>query len=161
MARGKYEYWLTKEGLTLLEGWARDGLVDAQLAHNIGISTCTLYEWKRRFPEIGEALKKGKEIVDMEVENALLKRALGYSCTEVIEEESSEGNRRRETKKFIPPDVTAQIFWLRNRKPEKWRNNPEGVVVEEQSTGVIVLAAAEMEPGEEPSGGKNEKKGRK
>lgn len=158
MARGKYEYWLTKEGLTLLEGWARDGLVDAQLAHNIGISTCTLYEWKRRFPKIGEALKKGKEIVDIEVENALLKRALGYSYTETMTEESDDGTKYRETTKFVPPDTTAQIFWLRNRKPEKWRNNPEGVVVEEQSTGVIVLAAAELMPEATPDIDETEQK---
>lgn len=99
MARGKFEYWLTDDGLTLLEGWARDGLVDGQIAHNMGISTGTLYEWKKKFPDISESLKKGKEVVDFEVENALLKKALSG-------------------------DVTAQIFWLKNRRPDKWRDKP-------------------------------------
>lgn len=125
MARGKYEYWRTSDGLILLEGWARDGLTDEQLADKIGIAVSTLYDWKNKFSDISEALKKGKEIVDMEVENALLKRALGYSYTEVMTEESTEGTKRRETVKFIPPDTTAQIFWLKNRRPDKYRDKPE------------------------------------
>lgn len=97
MAKGKYEYWRTTDGLILLQGWARDGLKDEQIAHNCGIAVKTLYEWKNRYSDICDALKKGKEIVDYEVENALLKRA-------------KQG------------DVTAQIFWLKNRRPEKWRD---------------------------------------
>ena len=99
MARGKFEYWLTKDGLTLLEGWARDGLTDEQIAHNVGITATTLYEWKKRFSKISEALKKGKEVVDYDVENALLNKALAG-------------------------DTTAQIFWLKNRRPDKWRDKP-------------------------------------
>ena len=55
----KYEEWLTEEGLILIQGWARDGLVDEQIAHNMGISTTTLYEWKNKFPELAQAIKKG------------------------------------------------------------------------------------------------------
>lgn len=124
MAHGKFEYWLTEDGLTLLEGWARDGLTDEQIAHNCGITAATLYEWKKRFSDISEALKKGKEVVDIQVENALLKRALGYSYDEVMEEQSDDGCKRRVTTKFIPPDVTAQIYWLKNRRPDKWRDKP-------------------------------------
>lgn len=126
MARGKFEYWLTKDGLTLLEGWARDGLTDEQLAHNIGISTGTLYDWKKKFPQISEALKKGKEVVDIQVENALLKRALGYDYQEEkVERSDKDGVKVTQTLKHIPPDTTAQIFWLKNRRPDKWRGKPE------------------------------------
>ena len=97
MAKGKYQEWLTPEGLLKLEGWARDGLTDEQIAENIGITAATLYEWKKRFSDISEALKKGKEVVDFEVENALFKNA-------------------------INGDTTAQIFWLKNRRPDKWRD---------------------------------------
>ena len=97
MAKGKFEYWRSADGLILLQGWARDGLTDEQIAHNIGIKRQTLYEWKAKFPDINDAIKKGKDIVDYEVENALFKRA-------------KQG------------DVTAQIFWLKNRRPEKWRD---------------------------------------
>ena len=102
----KYEYWLTEDGLVLLEGWARDGLTDETIADKCGISTSTLYDWKKKHLEISEALKKGKEIVDFEVENALLNEALS-------------GN------------VTAQIFWLKNRRTDKWRDKPEGMATEQ------------------------------
>lgn len=126
MARGKFEYWLTEDGLTLLEGWARDGLTDEQLAEKIGINPCTLYDWKKRFPEISNALKKGKEIVDIQVENALLKRALGYDFQEErVERSDKDGVKVIQTIKHIPPDTTAQIFWLKNRRPDKWRDKPE------------------------------------
>ena len=143
MAKGKFTYWLTDDGLLLLEGWARDGLTDEQIAQKIGIKTSTLYDWKNRFPEISEALKKGKEVVDIEVENALLKRALGYSYTETTRElqqnvltGENELVVTKTVEKFIPPDTTAQIFWLKNRKPEEWRDNQAVVVsglAEEQS----------------------------
>lgn len=100
MAKGKYAKWIKPDGLTLLEGWARDGLVDEQIADKMGITTSTLYAWKQKYSEISEALKKGKEVVDYEVENALLKQA-------------REGN------------TTAIIFWLKNRQPNKWRNKPD------------------------------------
>ena len=129
MAKGKYEYWLSPEGLLKLEGWARDGLIDEQIAANAGINPATLYDWKKRYSKISEALKKGKEIVDIQVENALLKRALGYSYEEVTHEicEDTEngGTELRVTKivtKEVVPDTTAQIFWLKNRRPDKWRD---------------------------------------
>lgn len=148
MAKGKYQRWLLPEGLTLLEGWARDGLVDAQIAHNMGVSTTTLYDWKNRFPSISEALKKGKEVVDYQVENALLKRALGYEYTEVMVEESDEGTKRRETVKQVAPDVTAQIYWLKNRRPGRWRDRPQEDSGDagNQGTGVVLLAPVEEEP---------------
>ena len=126
MANGKYEYWLTSDGLLLLEAWARDGLIDEDIAHNVGISPATLYEWKKRFPEISEALKRGKEVVDIQVENALFKRAMGYEYeeTKIIISEK-DGKRVETVKKQMPPDTTAQIFWLKNRKPEKWRDRVE------------------------------------
>lgn len=124
MAKGKYQRWLEPEGLQLLEGWARDGLTDEQIADNMGISTSTLYDWKNKYSEISEALKKGKEIVDIQVENALLKRALGYSYSEVTTEKYGNKIKQKITKKQVVPDTTAQIFWLKNRRPDKWRDKP-------------------------------------
>lgn len=99
---------------------------------------------EKRFPEISEALKKGKEIVDIQVENALLKRALGYSYTEVMTEESTDGSKHRETVKFVPPDTTAQIFWLKNRRPEFWRDKPrEAASPDQREDDPLTLALKE------------------
>ena len=125
MAKGKYEYWLTPEGLLKLEAWARDGLIDEQIAKNMGITPSTLYEWKKNYSEISESLKKGKEVVDIQVENALLKRALGYSYKEIKEEKTVDGKRVTVTTKEVVPDTTAQIFWLKNRRPERWRDKQD------------------------------------
>ena len=112
MAKSKVEKWLTPEGLTLLAGWARDGLTDEQIANNMKISVATLYVYKNKHQEILETLKKNKEIVDYEVENALYKNAIN-------------GN------------VTAQIIWLKNRKPDKWRDKP--VESTDKDDGVVIV----------------------
>lgn len=127
MAKGKYQEWLTPEGLLKIEGWARDGLVDKQIAANIGVSERTFTDWKSKYSAISSALKKGKEVVDRQVENALLKRALGYEYEEVKEKfEGGVLTERTVTKKEVVADTTAQIFWLKNRKPDTWRDKPEG-----------------------------------
>lgn len=119
----KYEDWLTPEGLLLIEGWARDGLTDDQIAHNMGINTSTIYDWKKKYPDFSNALKKGKEVVDRLVENALLKRALGYSYEETkLVHSDKDGDKIEKTVKEVVPDTTAQIFWLKNRKPKDWKD---------------------------------------
>lgn len=129
MAKGKYHEWLEPEGLLKIEGWARDGLTDEQIANNIGIAASTLYEWKNAYSEISESLKRGKEVVDRMVENALLKRALGYSYKEttrelVVDKDTGEAEIKitKIVEKEVVPDTTAQIFWLKNRKPNDWRD---------------------------------------
>ena len=132
MAKGKFQRWLTPDGLTLLEGWARDGLTEVQIAQKMRISMSSLSDWKNKHPEILDALKKGKEVVDIEVENALLKRALGYDVEESFTEESDvNGRKTRVTVRHVPADVTAQIFWLKNRRPEVWREKQVVEVSEE------------------------------
>ena len=113
MAKGKYQRWLEPDGLLLLEGWARDGLTDEQLAEKMGCGVRTLYDWKERFPPISQALKKGKEIVDIQVENALLKRALGYEYMEErVEISEKDGRKVIQTTKTALPDTTALILSL-------------------------------------------------
>ena len=132
MAKGKFEQWLTKEGLLKLEGWARDGLTDEQIAYNVGVKRQTLYDWKKRFPVISDTLKKGKEVIDRQVENAMIKNALGYQYDEVTREsvwnDETKEFELRPTKvvtKEVKGDTTAQIFWLKNRKPLEWRDKKE------------------------------------
>lgn len=140
MAKGKYAEWQTPEKLLLLQGWARDGLADEQIAHNIGINISTLYEWKKKYGDIAESLKKGKEVVDIEVENALLKRVLGYEVMEQRIEKSDNGTKVIQTMRHIPPDVTAQIFWLKNRRSDKWRDRRiETSEAENSENGVVIM----------------------
>lgn len=121
MAKGKYQKWLTPEGLTLLQGWARDGLTDKQIAHNIGISEQTLNVWKKSYPSFSESLKKGKDVADYEVESALFKRATGFQYDEVTVEGGKETKR---VTKMVAPDTGAAAMWLKNRRPDKWRDHP-------------------------------------
>ena len=132
MAKGKYHYWLTPEGLLLIEGWARDGLTDEEIAKNMGIGIRTLYDWEKRFPQILQSIKKNKEVADREVEQALFRKATGYKAKEVTRER--QWNRTtgqyelvmvKEVEKEVAPDTTAQIFWLKNRKPNEWRDKRE------------------------------------
>lgn len=109
VAKSKWE--LIKDKLILVEGWARDGLTDEQIAKNLGISKDTFYQYKKRYSDFSDSLKRGKEIVDYEVENALLKNALN-------------GN------------ITAQIYWLNNRKPKRWKNKRN----EEENNTIASLA---------------------
>lgn len=121
--RRKAQDWLDHDGLLLIEGWARDGLTIDQIAHNMGINDSTLYAWKSKHKELDDALKRGKDVVDREVENALYKRAMGYKYTETTVIIDSKGQQSVKTvDKEVPPDVTAQIFWLKNRKPGEWRD---------------------------------------
>ena len=137
MAKGKYQEWLEPEGLLKIEGWARDGLTEEQIAHNMGISRETLNQWKKQFSDISDTLKRGKEVIDRQVENALLKRALGYEYEEVSEMyELGILTERKVTKKQVVPDTTAQIFWLKNRKPADWRDKPEG---ETEQGGITIV----------------------
>ena len=146
MAVSKYETNV-KPKLFLVEMWARDGLTDEQIAENLDISVASFYNYKNEHLEFLESLKKGKEVADYEVENALFKKALGYNAKvkkafKVKEVLYENGKRLKETERIeyaedevhIPADTTAQIFWLKNRKPNVWRDKQE---IEQDNTGVI------------------------
>lgn len=102
--------WLTPENKTRIRGWCLDGLIDKQIYKNIGISRTTFYKWKSENSEFADLLKRGKEIADREVENALFKSATGFIGPD---------------DKYYPPNTTAQIFWLKNRKKDDWKDKRE------------------------------------
>ena len=79
-----------------------------------------------KFPEFAKAINKGREVVDIHVENALLKKALGYDYTEEVKERKHINGKpqmvvTKVVTKHVPPDTTAQIFWLKNRRPDRWK----------------------------------------
>lgn len=151
MAKSKVDKWLTPEGLTLLAGWARDGLTDEQIANNCGIRRSTLFEWKKKYSDIADTLKKNKEIVDYEVENALYKKTQGYNVqvlknVKVKRIKYNENGKKTEEYEevvevydevHVPADTTAQIIWLKNRKPDKWRDKPNEVNSNDE--GVVII----------------------
>jgi len=99
------------------------GKTDIQIAKALGISEVTLNTWKKQYPDFLLSLKDNKDIVDAGVVNSLLQRANGYEYTEISEKEDPEkGLIRTTTIKKVAPDVTAQIFWLKNRQPKDWRD---------------------------------------
>ena len=160
MAAGKYSDWLTEDGLLRIEGWARDGLTDKQIAENkIGISERTFSRWKDKYPSILSALKNGKRPVDTEVENATLNLAKGYYVTvkkpiKVKTKRQLDGKGTIEEERieyvdeqiYIPPNVTAQIFWLKNRKPGKWRDRQIDPIKEADVEDLSALAELLNEP---------------
>lgn len=145
IAKSKYEYWLTEEGLLKLEDWARQGLTDEQIAENMGVSRTTLYNWRNKHIDILNTLKKGKDIVDIQVENALLKRALGYKTEEIrVEEECGVTTKKITITKEIPPDPTSIIFWLKNRRADKWREKRE-IEHSADIRPIVITGADELE----------------
>lgn len=107
----RYEDWISNENLVLLQGWAMEGLSNEQIAHNMGMSITTLYKWQKEHTEFADALKKGKQVVDFMMENALFRNGMN-------------GN------------VAAQIFWLKNRKPDKWKEHQE-LMIEQSNDEAI------------------------
>lgn len=117
----RLQEWEESEKLILLEGWARDGLSQKQIAHNMGCALSTLQEWKKYSSAISDAIKKGKEVSDYLVENALFTSAIS-------------GN------------VVAQIFWLKNRKPSQWQDKVEQrIEADVENTGGVVMIAPRIE----------------
>ena len=125
MAKSKYD----KNNFPLLaESYARKGASDKDICKRLGISQDTFYTYVKKYPEFSEALKKGKAPVDFQVENALLKRALGYDFEEVVTEYVNEEGIRviksqKKTTKHMAADISAGIFWLTNRNNKDWKRN--------------------------------------
>lgn len=150
--KGKYLDWLTDDGLLRVFGWAREGLTDEQIAHNMGVAYSTFRAWVDKYPALSASLKKGKEPVDIEVENALLKRARGFTYEETTTDveqiptskTDEDGNpiireivHTKTVTKIALPDVTAQIFWLKNRRPDRWRDKQD-VAVNAEPVRIVI-----------------------
>lgn len=140
IAKSKYETDV-KPRLVEIEAWKRDGLTDEQIFKNLGISRDTFYKYKEKYSDFSEAIKKGKEVADIEVENALFKRAIGYKYKEVIKEVKEIYGKKttyvKEVIKEMPGDVAAQIFWLKNRKSSKWKDMQD-IDIEDNNVSITI-----------------------
>lgn len=116
-----------------IQGWAMSGLTDEQIALNLNIGVSTLHEYKKKYPEFLESLKKGKDIADAQVVNALFKTATGFTY---YEEVTNALGDTVSIAKYAKPNTTAQIFWLKNRCPDKWRDKTE---VKQDITQTVVF----------------------
>jgi transposase-like protein len=104
---------------TIAEGMCRRGAIDADLAERFGVHIQTIYSWREQHEEFDAALKINKEVVDTQVENALLKRAKGFTYMEQVLTKQGEIVSIERT---VLPEVIAQIYWLNNRRPDLWRH---------------------------------------
>lgn len=140
MARPSKYHTHVQPKLELIQGWASDGLTDQQIASNLGISIDSFYTYKKQFSEFSEAIKKGKEVADYEVQNALFRTATGFHYYEQTTTATGEVMSLR---KFCKPNTSAQIFWLKNRCPDKWRDKTE--VKQDITQAVIFTGENELE----------------
>ena len=154
MSKSKYETNVEPR-LTEVEGWARNGVSEEDVAHNLGVAYSTFRKYKEANAALSAALARGKEVVDLEVEGALLKRCMGYNArvakhykikTVDYDENGKKTCEREELKEVydevhIPADTTAQMFWLANRKKQSWKYKPEEdkTGADDDQTGVVLL----------------------
>ena len=130
------------EALELLTGWSREGMNLAEIAEKMGIGVATLRRWRKKYPKIDEALKRGSDAADIAVESALFKRAVGYVVEEVTKQLDKSGELVvvKVVQKVVEPNVTAQLFWLKNRRPDLWS---ERVDVTDKLVEVVFSEEAE------------------
>lgn len=113
------------------EKLCRLGATDKEMADFFDVAESTLNLWKKEHSEFSESLKRGKVIADANVADRLYQRAMGYEHDDVELKVVSIGNNQGseveevKVRKYYPPDSTAAIFWLKNRRPREWRDKQE------------------------------------
>ena len=113
--RGKYREWFPE----LARWMARYGLTAVEIAQELGVSRPLLYQWRKRYPDFAAAMDEGRDLADARVEDSLYQRAVGIHAS--IRKTNRQG-QVVEVDVFEPGDVTACIFWLKNRRPAQWRD---------------------------------------
>ncbi len=129
MAKGKYQQWLEPANLERIVNWAANGLTIEEIAKSMGVARSTLNDWITKHADISDAIKEGRGLAFEAVENALFRKATGMVLEDTVEEfkgELRDGKpangtvMKRTTRRQLPPDTAAVIFYLKNRAPEKY-----------------------------------------
>jgi hypothetical protein len=152
--KSRIDQLFDEDTLVLIEGLARDGYTNQDIAHRLGIEPSVLYNAKRERPEINAAINRGKQVVDYKVENALLKSALGYKTKEtkittlmrygkVVEEQ------KETLEKEVPPNSISCQVWLYNRCPDKWKRNRDKLLEDEEEATIQVTVKRATDDSEE------------
>lgn len=180
MARAEYKKWQEPDNLIKLQGWARDGLTNEQIAQKIGVRRETISVWCSKYPNIANALKKGKEVIDYEIENSLIstmkKHRIKTTTYKMVKKDDLVLKAERtkfmnmfkldhpnatkeqiliataenvaiyeripmtETVTEVDPNVSSMIFWLKNRKPDVYRDQTFKKLNEAQARKAIAEA---------------------
>ncbi len=119
--KSKYESCV-KPKLETITGWARDGLTEEQICKNLNVGVTAFNDYKKKYEELIEALKRGRDDAVYEVENALFKSACGFYYTE---EEITKSGQIVQLTKYAKPNTSAQIFFLKNKRPDEWKDKRE------------------------------------
>jgi hypothetical protein len=133
-----------QEFIAQAEKLCRLGATDQEVADFFEIDVRSLYRWKSENDEFCQALKAGKEQADDRVERSLFARANGYEHDEVDIRVVAGGIVQTPIRKYYPPDTTAAIFWLKNRKPKEWRET-KAVELTGANGGPVVVAASPLD----------------
>lgn len=115
----KHKFCIQAKKLCLL------GAKDSEIANFFDVDEATIHRWKLEFPEFCESIKEGKILADSTVADSLYKRANGYEHEEDVIFNDKGIPLVVPTIKHYPPDTTAAIFWLKNRRRTEWRDKQE------------------------------------
>lgn len=114
------------------------GATDIEIADFFEVSDRTIYRWQLKYPEFCQALKAGKESADDRVERSLYHKATGYTFeAEKIFQNNGE-IIRAPYREHIPPDTTSMIFWLKNRRPDVWRDKREQELTGKDGSPLVI-----------------------
>lgn len=161
VAKNKFERWRERFGLEYVRRLAEDGLSDEEIAARSGIELSTYRKWRTVYPQFAAAIELGRTGSDYAVVEALYKKAVGYRVPinktvklKRVEYDPETGKKVREYEElavavdesYVPPDLRAETFWLKNRQPERWQDKPEGTQ-DEESDGIwggVEIPSADM-----------------
>lgn len=137
--------WLTEDNLLIIKGWARDGLTKKEIAHNIGVRAETLSVWQRDYPQFSQAIKEGSAPVLVKLEDSMLSRCEWRQVEETEEvmwqhPDGSVTKKITRKKKWLPPDTAMTIFMAKNKMPNKYRDNPEPIAIEQREDSGLIAA---------------------